>query len=336
MECLRRLLTTRKNYIVKKNNTCKVKEKLLGFAARDMKKYVFTMTLASLSVAGAQVAAPSWTYSLPDTGLLPSAFSYEFASTMRERHNGDSHFGVHSMSLTVPFSDPYKSFVRGWAVNAELTNTISFVDAEGSLNLREDTLYKFTLPLSLIRKTQKDERYIISLAPTISSDMVSAARCFDLGLFGIYTRKVSDKFSYTAGVAAYPRFARYYVVPFFGFEWKPVDDWTVTLKSFRLSAMHTATKRLSVGPFISSEGGIWTVETARGARMLSVQSLVMGVAGEYDFSKEGQRKRIVTAALGSTLATSVRFHEYGGSREADEAHHYRPGLYASFGVDFRF
>ncbi len=301
-----------------------------------MKRYVFPMMLTTLAMAEVQDAAPVWSYDLPDSGLMPSAFSYDFLSSMRERHSGASHFGLQNISLSVPFSDPRKSSVHGWAFNAELASTVSFVDAEGSLDLKSDTLYKFTLPLSFFRKTTAGNRVILAAAPTISSDLERGARCFDFGFFAAWTKPVNKRLSYTLGVAAYPRFARYYAVPVFGFEWKPTEDWTVALKGYRLSAMNALTERFSAGVFAAARGGVWTVETERGARMLNVQSFVLGVTGEYDFSSAGQRKRIITASLGSTLATSVRFHEYGGERNADEAHHYRPGLYASLGIDCRF
>ncbi len=301
-----------------------------------MKRLVLPMMMAaSAALASAQETA-SLSYALPETGLLPSAFSYEFASAMRERHSGASHFGMQNLNFTIPFSDPYKSSLYGWAFNAELSSTISFVEAEGTLDLRSDTLYKFTAPLTLIQSRGAGERVFLAAAPTISSDLVSGARSFDFGFFAAFTKPVDKSFNFTLGLAGYPRFARYYVVPVFGFEWKPVEDWTVSLRGYRFSVMNAVTQRLSAGVFAAAKGGVWTVETERGARMLNVQSLVVGVAGEYDFSSAGQRKRLITASLGSTLATSVRFHEFGGSREADEAHHYRPGLYASMGVDFRF
>ncbi len=300
-----------------------------------MKKYVFSVMLASLSaVAGAQ--EPAWSYELPETGLMPSAFSLDFVSSMRERHGGASHFGLQNVNLTIPLSDPRRSSVRGWSLNAELSSTITFVDAEGTLNLQSDTLHKFTLPVSFIRDTAGGHRIILAAAPTVASDMESFSRCFDLGLYGSYTRKVNESFSFTLGLAAYPNFAPYFAVPVFGFEWKPAEDWTVTLKGYRLSAMKSVTERFSVGPFIGGRGGMWAVETRRGARLMDVRSLVAGICAEYDFSSAGQRKRILTASIGSTLTSTVRFYEYGGDRNADESHHYRPGFYASFGVDFRF
>ncbi len=301
-----------------------------------MKSYMFSMILASLAVASASNVAPGWSYALPDTGLLPSAFSYEFTSTMRERHNGGSHFGMQQVNLTIPLSDPRKSSVHGWAFNAELDSSVTFIDAEGTLDLRSDTLYKFSLPLSFIRDTSGDERVILAAAPTVSSDLQRSERCFDFGLFALYRKPLSTSFRYSIGAAAYPRFARYWVVPVFGFEWTPTEEWTIALSGYRLSAMKSMTERFRAGAFVASKGGVWAVETDRGARQLSIQSLVVGVTGEYDFSQPGQRKRIITASLGSTLATSVRFHECSSDRDADEAHHYRPGFYGSFGVDFRF
>ncbi len=299
-----------------------------------MKRFFLSVMLAGCATASAQDAA--WSYALPETGLLPSAFSCDFLSSMRERHSGDSHFGMQNVNFTIPFSDPYRSSVRGWAINAELSTALTFVDAEGTLELESDTLYKFTLPVAFIRTRAKGERIVLAAAPTLSSDFERSARCFDMGGFASYTRPLNERFSVTMGLAAYPRFARYYVLPVFGFEWKPVENWNISLRGYRLSAMRQFSERFCAGVFAAAKGGVWTVETERGARTLNVQSLVVGLTGEYDFSTAGQRKRIITAALGSTLATSVRFHECGDDREADEAHHYRPGLYASVGVDFRF
>ncbi len=305
-------------------------------SARDMKSYVFSAMLATLAVAEVQAEAPAWSSALPGTGLAPSAFTYKYASTMRERHGGDSHFGIQGATLTIPLSDPRASAIGNWAINAELVSALTWVDAEGTLDLKSETLYKFTLPISFIRPMAGGDCIILAAAPTVASDLECGARCFDFGFFAAYTKKWSDSFNFTLGMAGYPRFARYYAVPVFGAEWKPSEDWTLSIQGYRFSAMNALTERLSAGLFVSGEGGVWAVETGRGARLLNVQSLVVGVRGEYDFSSAGQRKRIITAALGSTLTTSVRFHEFHGDRDADEMHHYRPGIYASVGVDFRF
>ncbi len=301
-----------------------------------MKSYMFSMVLASLAVVSASDMTPGWSYALPDTGLLPSAFSYEFTSTMRERHNGLSRFGMQQASLTIPLSDPRQSSIHGWAFNASFESTVTFIDARGTLDLHSDTLYKFTLPLTFIKGTSSGGRILLAAAPAFASDLERAERSFDFGMLVAYMKPVNKSFNYTIGIAAYPRFARYWAVPFVGFEWKPAEDWKIALSGYRFSIMHAVTERFSAGAFVASRGGVWSVETDRGARQFSVQSLVVGVTGEYDFSQAGQRKRIITASLGSTLATSVRFHECSSSREADEAHHYRPGFYGSVGVDFRF
>ncbi len=304
--------------------------------ATKMKRCLYTVMLASLAVAGAQESMPAWRYALPETGLLPSAASCEFVSSMRERHGGRSHFGMQNLSFSIPFSDPYKSSLHGWAFNAEFDAMISFLDAEGTLDLRCDTLYHFTLPVSLIRKTTEGNRIVLSLVPTLASDFARSERCFDLGFMAAWSKPVNERFRCTLGVAALPRFARYWAVPFIGFEWKPTDDWTIALSGYTLSAKYAVNDRLALGAFAAAKGGVWSVETERGARLLNIQSFVLGLTGEYDFSQAGQRKRILTASVGSVLASTVRFHECNGDREADETHHYRPGFYASFGFDCRF
>ncbi len=301
-----------------------------------MKKYVLSMMLASQALAMGEDNAPAWRYALPDTGLLPSAFSVDIMAPMRERHSGASHFGMSEMSLTIPLSDPRKSSFRGWAFHAALDSTVSFVDAEGTLGLENETLYRFTLPLSVIHNTAAGNRLILGVAPTISSDLGRSARSFDMGVTGAYTISQNEQLKFTLGLGVFPRFGNYGMMPFLGFEWKPVDDWTIALKGYRLSAMKSLTERFSSGVFAGGEGGVWTVETQRGMRLLNVRSLVVGLCGEYDFSRAGQRKRSITASIGSTLVSSVRFHQFNHDRDVDEAHHYRPGLYASFGVDCRF
>ncbi len=301
-----------------------------------MKRFVLSMMLASQALAMGEDVVPTWHYALPETGLMPSAFSVDIMAPMRERHGGASHFGMTEVSLTIPLSDPYRSSFRGWAFHAALDSMVSFVDAEGTLGLENDTLYRFTLPLSLIHKSAAGHRLILGVAPTLSSDLGRSARSFDLGVMAAYTIPQSEQFSFTVGLGVFPRFGNYGLIPLVGFEWKASEDWKVTLKGYRLSAMKSMTERFSAGVFAGGEGGVWTVETQRGLRLLNVRSLVVGLCGEYDFSQPGQRKRLITASLGSTLVSSVRFHQFNHDRDADEAHHYRPGLYASFGMDCRF
>ncbi len=317
----------------------------------DMKKILFlaaavlatqtglaaeSLTMPTETSNAVPQGAPVWRYEMPSTGVLPSALSYEFASRMRERHSGSSRFSMQNVSLAVPFSNPRASSIGAWAFNAELDATVTSLDVDGSLDLRHDTLYNLTLPLSFIRQVGAGNRVVLALAPSVSTDFVHMARCFDLGAMASYTVRRNERFSYTLGLGLAPRFSRYYGVPVLGFEWKPTDDWTIALNGYRFSAMNHLGGGVSVGVFASSTGGTWSVDTQRGSRNLRVQSLVLGVAGEYDFAGKGQTKRILTAAIGSTVATSVRFCRQKGSQDADEAHHYRPGFYASVGLDFRF
>ncbi len=299
----------------------------------DMRSYILPLMLATAAVAEAQ--QPVWQHQLPESGLMPSAFSTEIVSQMSERH-GNSELGMQRASLTIPLADPRRSSVCGWAFNAALEAEVTFINASGDFALQEDTLYEFTLPLSFIRSEENGNRLVLALTPMLATDFNELARGLDLGAVASYTVKRSDTFSYSFGLGVAPRMARFGIVPFVGFEWKLPQDWTLTLKGYRLSAMHAFSERFSAGPYIAGTGGTWAVDTAEGSRILRVQSLVLGVAGRYDFSTEGENQRVITAAIGSTLATSARFYRRGSSDRAEESHHYHPGITLSLGLDFKF
>ncbi len=298
-----------------------------------MRSYFLPLAFAALSTAQAQ--QPVWQHQLPESGLLPSALSSRYVSEMSERH-GDSSLGMQTVSLTIPLSDPSRSSLYGWAFNAALESEVTFMDVEGDIALQHETLCEFTLPLSLIRSEANGNRLIAALVPMLATDFCQVERGLDLGAVASYTIRRSETFSYSFGLGVAPRFARYGVVPFLGFEWKPAQDWTVSLKGYRLSAMHAFDERFSAGLFAAGTGGTWAVSTDEGSRLLRVQSLVLGLAAEYDFSEAGERKRLITASVGSAVATSARFYRRGSSEHALESHHYHPGVTASVGVDFRF
>lgn len=278
----------------------------------------------------------NWHYNMPETGLLPSYVHATYLSSMRERHGGTSHLGMQKYALTLPLADPRQSGGGGWMFNAQIDFKMTLLDTEGSLALPHDELYQIGLPLALIRPESNGNRLTLGLAPEIASDLSGAGHCADLALFGEYRIKANDRFTYGVGVGISPRFATYGAVPFLSFEWKPDPDWNISLKGYRLSALYQASSRWSIGPFIESTGGIWMVETDEGDRVFRIRSCVVGVTGEYDFAQQGQRKRIITVSLGSTVATTAEFCDRGWTHDAQQSHHYRPGLYAALGVDFRF
>ncbi len=298
-----------------------------------MRQYLLPLMLASMAAAQAQ--RPVWQHQLPETGLYPSAFSVGYISEMSERH-GNSRLGMQTLSLTIPLSDPRRSSLYGWAFNAALESEVTFLDVSGDMALQRDTLCEFTLPLSVIRTEKSGNRLILAVVPMLATDFCEVERGLDLGAVASYTIRHSDSFSYSFGLGVAPRFARYGVVPFVGFEWKLPQDWTVSLRGYRLSAMHAFSERFSAGLFAAGTGGTWAVSTDDGARLLRVQSLVVGLAAEYDFSGIGQTKRLITASVGSAVATSARFYRRGSSEHSKEAHHYHPGVTATLGLDFRF
>jgi len=289
-----------------------------------------------MALAGQESMPVGWHYGMPDTGLLPSYGRVEWFTRMGERHGGNSELSLQSYGITVPFLDPRKT---GWGdtmINLQFDAKITILNTGGTLDLANDEVYNFALPITFITQMPNGRLWTYGLAPEIAADCDAAEKGFDLVAYAFYTVKQSEKFSYSLGLAASPRFAEYGVLPMVRFAWRPNADWTVSLKGYQLQAMYHATERLSFGPFLASRGGIWSVGTERGDRIFRVRSLVAGAMFEYDFSQPGQTKRIITAAIGSTLTTNAQFLERNGRKDAYENHHYKPALYVSAGVDFRF
>lgn len=277
-----------------------------------------------------------WRYGLPDSGVTPSYARFEWFTRMGERHRGGSELSMQSYALCVPFSDPRKT---GWGktmLNMQFDAKVSVINTGGTLDLHNDVFYNFALPITFITPVENGNRWTYGLAPELAADCEATAKGFDVAAYAFYTVKHSDTFSYSLGLASSPRFAEFFVLPMVRFEWQPCEDWLVKLNGYQLEAMYRATERLSFGPFVAARGGVWAVETDRGDRIFRVRSLVVGGSFEYDFSQPGRTKRIITASVGSTVTTNAQFLERNAHKDAYSSHHYRPALYVSAGVDFRF
>ena len=297
------------------------------------KKLIFTSwVLAGMAMADGMHALQ---YDLPDSGLAPSFGEASFISRMRERHGGSS-LSMQSYALTIPLSDPRKTRWNDISINAQLDTKITFFSAGGNLTLNSETMYNVALPVSFIKPMPNGNKLIVGIAPEIATDGDAMEHGLDLAGYAMYTVKKSDTFSYTIGVGISPRFAEYFAVPFFGFEWKPAYDWTIALSGYKLTAMYRINDRLSAGPFAMTSGGIWAVETPRGDEIFRMRALVMGLTAEYNFAEPGQTKRIITASIGSNVATRADFLKRNAGKDHTETHHYKPALYVSVGVDFRF
>ena len=289
-----------------------------------------------MSGGDAELAAlRGWRYGLPDTGILPSYAQVEWYSRMGERHGG-SELSMQSYSLIVPLSDPRKTGWEKTMLNLQFNAKLTCVNTGGTLDLRNDELYNFALPITFIRPVANGNCWTYGVAPEIAADCKAVDKGIDLAAYAFYTVKHSKTFSYSLGLAMSPRFAEYLVLPMLRFEWEPCEDWVVKMSGYELAAMYQATERLSFGPFVAARGGVWAVDTDRGDRIFRVRSLVVGGMFEYDFSRPGQTKRIITASVGSTVTTNAQFLERNARKDSFGNHHYKPAFYVSAGVDFRF
>ena len=280
--------------------------------------------------------AADWSYQLPETGMLPSAASVTMWSDMSARHGKASSLGLQQYSLTIPFSDPRRTHFGKWAFNAELDMALTTIHASGNLVLHHEELYSASLPLTLLRGLSQNRRLSLTLISNYATDLSAGWDGLDIGGAAMYRMYHTDTLSLTGGLLVMPQRLEYGALPYLKVEWKPTDDWCMTLSGYRLDALYSVTPRLAVGPFLKGDGNTWAVHSIRGTELLSVRSLIAGVAVQYDFAAAGQTKRIVKAELGSTLTTTARFQRIDSGKHTTELHHYHPGLYASVGVDFRF
>lgn len=299
---------------------------------------VVLMAVMSAGVLTAgDVLSSDWQYNLPESGLMPSYGKFEWFNRMGERHGRGSELSLQSYAITLPLSDPRRTGWENTMLNVQFDAKVTVANTGGGLTLKHDVLYNFTLPVTFIRKEASGNSWTYGVAPELASDAGAVERGFDVAAFAYYTVKKSETFSYSLGLACSPRFAEYFIVPMVRFEWKPDENWNISLKGYELKAMRRVSERLWMGPFLSARGGVWAVETEeRGDRIFRVRSLVLGGVLEYDFSSPGQTKRIITASVGSTLTTNAQFMERNARKDAYANHHYRPALHFSLGVDFRF
>lgn len=298
-------------------------------------KRIVQRSIALLTASSAICQADNFEYGLPDSGVCPSFGEFTYFSRLRQRHGG-SDVSMRSYAITLPLADPRKTSWYGYRINAQLDTKITGFTTGGTLDLKDDTMYNVALPVTFIKKQGNGNTITFGAAPEIATDGRAVNHGLDLAAYGLYTVKVSDTFNYTIGAAASPRFAVNGIVPIFGFEWQATNRWTVAMKGYRLSAMYSVNDHLDVGAFAAGDGGIWAVETTRGDEHLRVRSLIMGFAAQYDFSAPGQSKRVFNIAIGTNVATRVEFTKRNADKDSVESHHYKPGLYISAGVDFRF
>lgn len=295
--------------------------------------FAFCVMLVSACVSAAHAA---WQYHLPETGLLPSAVSYSVLSPAGERHHGSDSLGLQTAEMTIPFADPRRSNIGDWYLNACLDMEFDHLSGVRSLHLDEQNLYTFTLPLSVIHPMTNGHRLILTAAPHLATDFNGSAHAFGMGGYAVYRFYNTEKLDASVGVVCIPNETYRWFVPIAAFDWRPKQDWCVSLKGFRLQAMRDMGRGLSLGAFVRGIGGSWATHGEQGTRLLRVRSVAAGGRVEWDFSRAGQTKRILFADTGCSFFTAAETIRFSDKRHTEEMHHYHPAPYVSFGADFRF
>lgn len=287
------------------------------------------------TITMAQSLYDNWRHEMPESGFMPSFLSFEFTSHMGERH-GSSSLGWQQCGFNLPLADPRRSGGDGWMFNASFNAQVTVLNTDGSLALRRNDLYHFSVPLAVIVPGANGNRVVVAVSPAVASDFVHHAHCFHVNFLATYHVQHSEEFSYSVGLAHSPDATIWALVPVVNFDWKMTPDWRLSLSGFKLTALRNVGTGLDIGCFVQGAGGSWAVNRPDGTRMLRIRSLVAGVTGEYDFSRPGETKRIITLSIGSTLATSLDVCHYNSDLDEQERYHYHPGLFVSGAVDFRF
>lgn len=293
---------------------------------------------AMLALAGAMAshASEMWTLRMPETYILPSYAKATYISRMNERHGNASHLGWQEYSLNVPIVDGQRSHVGGWSLNMQGNATVTLMDVGGALDLHKDELFLFSVPVTLIHSLSQNEKLLFTAMPCIASDGMHPSRAWDLALVADYNKRISDSFSYTLGLASSMRFGQYAIMPHISFLWQMSPSWQLRFRSLSLSALYSVSDKLKLGPALSNESGSWMVDTPIGQRIFRTRALTACLLGEYDISSNNTGKRLITAAVGMTLATTAEFCQRTMDKDRIEAFHYKPGAVVSMSLDFRF
>ena len=287
------------------------------------------------TITMAQGLYDNWRHEMPESGFMPSFLSFEFTSNMGERHGG-SEMSWQQYGINLPLADPRRSGGEDWMFNASFNAQVTVINTSGNLRLRRNDLYSFSIPIAAIIPQDGGDRIVLAVSPAMSSDFVHRAHSFHVNFLASYHVKYSDSFSYTIGLAHSPDATVWALVPVVNFDWKMNEDWRLSLSGFKATVLRNMGAGVDAGFFVQGSGGAWAVDQPQGTRMLRVRSLVAGAMAEYDFSRPGETRRIVSLSVGTTLATTADVCRYNSDLDEEERHHYHPGLYVSGAVDFRF
>lgn len=301
-------------------------------------KAPFFVASALLVCGSAAADSTLWQYHLPETGVLPSAFSASWMSQMGARH-GHGSLGWQQTSLTLPLADPRRTQVGEYYINVACDIDRTELNNHGSLPVVTQVFWDIALPVTVIHPMAGGHRLAVGAVPHLATDFEHAGHSFEPGCFVDYLFVKTETFSLSAGLAAAPLQSEYGVLPFVSAEWKPEDSaWRYSWKGFEGRAMYCGEAHIpDVGFFVRAAGGSWAAETPGGSRLLRVRSLVAGVSMQVpDVDGEGNTKSMIFCDLGASIITRASFSKWSDRGETVHSTHYHPGVYVSAGVDFRF
>ncbi len=276
----------------------------------------------------------SWRFGLPPAPGIPSYGHYMMQIASDERH-GDSSFGMQQVDMEFPLWDPRKTSYGNWLMLGALSFSYTHIDSSHQMRLDHEDLYRCTLPLGTMLRRQKDS-FLFMMTPSLASDFETMNSSASVGAFFAYSRQHKDDFRYSVGVGYFPRSILFGFLPFANFTWEFAPQWNVELDQTTLLLHYEISERQTIAAFARYDAESWTIHTDRGARNLSVSSVVLGAQWEYNIAPSKTPQRIVRLELGMPLYTDMDIEYRHGDRDSELDARYRPTLQFTVGLDMRF
>lgn len=307
---------------------------VLSVAMKMCKSLLFALP-AVLGVAQAEPL--SWHYNIPETGVMPAAFTASVTSPMSTRH-GDGSLALNQMRVCTPLSDPRRSDIEGWHVYFALDMERTELQNHTALPTEHSVFYDIAAPLAFIRTFADETRLTLTFSPHVAGDLSNSARSFEPAGYVDYRFYNTEKLTLSAGLAITPAHSETWVIPFVCVEWDMPQDWHLHIKGVEMTLLHPVWREgHAAGIFARAVGGAWAAEMQDdSSRLLRVRSFATGLRWQYTNAPTSETRALFFAEIGSALITRACVSRWDDRDDYEESRFYNPGLYLSAGVDLRF
>lgn len=223
-----------------------------------------------------------------------------------------------------------------WHWDTRLSGRMTWINTDGDDVIGEDTLYTVGFQAALSYRVTCNSQFTLAFTPQISSDLdVMTSQIFFWGGYAAFSSRVSDRLSYTAGLAFMPDYYEHYVFPLINLSWQCAPVWQLQIQASRLSVVNVAHENFHWGPFIQWNAGIWTVQRQGHTQQLRMTNCIAGLSTSYDCHLQGGTVLRFVGDLGTAFYSTFRVRDKRGDHTL-EKYRTHPGWYMRLGVQVQF